>query len=283
MRLALLGLVFIFSACIFGGDADQNPGSNQGVAGTVLPGVYRGEYPEFSQAFKIVSYLVLDSDETFRFVGVETDAPSFMAKGRWKVIADSMIWNGQMSSHTGNSYDFSAWDSTLPADTAYLQNVKAGAFDRQEIVMDSLGNPLIRWVRYQQIVPAPIITGGRYEYLETFRSYPNTSRIFSSRYLVEISQDGIYRESYFVDGAPESEVEGAHWTLAGPCLIVSQIRSRVYIDSLRTFDEWSMAPQDYERVYELQNISRDSFQLWMPYRYDLYQDSAHWAHYRRLP
>lgn len=283
MRLALLGLVFIFSACIFGGDTDQNTGSAQGAEGVVLPGVYRGEYPDFSQAFRIASYLVLDSDGTFRFVGVETNAPSFMAKGRWKVTADSMIWSGYITGRTSNGSDFSAWDSTLPADTAYLRNVKAGAFERQEIVSDSLGDPLIRWIQYQRLVPAPIVADGRYEYTETFRSYPNTSTIFSSRYLVELSQGGIYRESYFVDGITESEFEGSYWTLAGSCLVVSQIRSHVYIDSLRTFGEWSAAPPDYERVYELQNISPDSFQLWMPYRYDLYQDTAHWAHYRRLP
>lgn len=272
----LLAVGFSLSACDLGSNAGEG-------AGVLRPGIYRGDYPVFAQTSKLESELVLDSGGAFRYVGKEANAPGFMARGRWSLSEKAMVWQPLATSQSSNGADFFSWDSTPPPDTAYLRNVSDSSFDRQEILWDYPGNSLIRWVHYHRFTQASILEEGTYECMETFRRYSDTSRDLSGRDVIEIHAGGMVRASRFENGIPGSEFEGADWSMAGSCLIASQIRSRMYNDSLHTFNVWSNGGPDQERVFSFQETSRDSFQLWVPYRYDIYQDSAHWAHCRRLP
>lgn len=263
------------AACVF--DSNENGSGEKRIA----PGFYRGDHGLATRLFGLESALILDSNGSFRFFRIDSNAVDHEIKGTWRAVADNMIWNGILSSWSQYTGEFTSWDTLHLPDTSLLRNVTGMGFQRLEVSRDSTGNSSVLWVQYQRTAPEPALPDGSYEYTDTFPDYTDITQNQFATTRYEVHRNGAFFETDILNSLPQLETQFAAWSEVGPFLIANHSSYRS-ADSAGQFGPWNTYPPEFEKVIYLRNVEDSSFQVWVPWDFSNL-DHPYWADFHTAP
>jgi hypothetical protein len=259
----------ILTGCIFNnGETASSP---------LKAGVYHSDYGAAGRSQALESEIVLEADGRYHFFDIQDTTAWDIIKGVWESHDGVLVVKSGLQRFTQDGLLFGYWDS-LPTDTSYLRGVSDDEFERLEVSHDSgLYYPVVRWVRYHRLEPAPI-ADGRYQYTESY-SYPwDSTRSHSGMAYVSLKRNGAYEDGRFEDGRLLFTDQSPTWTQLGSFIIIPGAHEIDY-DSLGVATDYQL-DSNSEYFVRIRAPAPDSFQAWIPADQSLTR-TDHWVTWRR--